>query len=495
MKIAPGLGLAVALLTITTSSIGGEWRGGAGVTPGLIFTDNVCLSSDNKQSELIATAAPDIYLNTEGRRFNLGLAAAVEINSLSDERLVELNCQGGAFGGRSQFNPRGNLNLQTTLVDQWLYLDASASAQQSSVSPFFATGDDTLNRTGNANTVYSYGIAPRIQRRFKDFAELLLSYSLNEQSNSSDLVNDTRSQTAVVDLNSQGEGGAFFWRIRGDYNLLEYSQSVALQERDNELSSVRATTGYQVSTAWQFNATAGQEFNDFVSISDDIDGEFWDLGVVWQPNARTSIDAGYGDRFFGAAPRFSARYRHKRSVVQISYARDLTYDRNLRTLQDPLPSENAFGQQIDPSSGQPLALGDTPTTVSNSPILDERFTLSYAFQGRRSGLQISASHSDQTRTEDGRDSTFSNVSISGDRALAQNLNVFTSVSYGEQVGDVLGGQQIADSQTYRFSFGFNRSFNQNINAILRYDWTDRQSEILGDAYRENRLTLNFRFAI
>ena len=39
------------------------------------------------------------------------------------------------------------------------------------------------------------------------------------------------------------------------------------------------------------------------------------------------------------------------------------------------------------------------TTLSESPILDERFTLGYSWQGRRTGFGVSAFQSDQTKED------------------------------------------------------------------------------------------------
>jgi len=474
---------ACLLIPITHPVLAAEWTAEAGVAPAITYTDNVCLSHDDEQGEWIALVTPDVSINGNGRRANLNLTASVEMNSLSDSKIEELGCNPAGVGNRKQFAPRLNANADAILVEGWLNLDAKASVHQSEITPFAAGGGDSLNRTGNTNTITYYTVSPYVARRFKDAAELLLRYTWDEQFNSEDAVRDSTEESVLFTLGSNPATTALFWGLQADYSNVKYGGGGALDVRDapdSELASAQLNLGYQFNRYWQINGFYGEEYNDFTSSADEIDGKMWDVGIRWTPNSRTVVEAGTGDRFFGATPRFSISHEYKHSVFNASYARDLTYARDIRTL----------GDTTIPGSDQ--------TTLSTSPILDERFTLGYAYNWRRSTLKLDASHSDQTQTRAGRNSTFKRFSVSLNRSLSSQLSVNSSLSWDEQ--QPLGEQSdligiTGDSETWRFQLGIQRSFNSNTDLSLDYLFTDRQSDRVEGEYTESRSTCTIRVRV
>jgi uncharacterized protein (PEP-CTERM system associated) len=255
--------------------------------------------------------------------------------------------------------------------------------------------------------------------------------------------------------------------------------------------------GYQLNSTWQINGYYGYEDNDFISFNEttnDISGDFWDIGLRWTPNSRVTVNAGTGNRFFGDTPRFSIDYRHKRSVLRAKYEKQLTYDRNIRTLDNPLPGTDPFGNPIPVNNGEQFDLAPNSTTLTNAPILDERFQLVYGFTGRRSSFTISGSHSKQTRAEDRRKTNFTYVSASFSRNLSRSFSVYTRLGWSEQdPEDTSPSEFTAQSDQIDAAFGLNRSLGPNTNAVLEYRYTDRNSDSDFNNYVENRITFSIRF--
>lgn len=474
------LGSSCLVVQLTPASAA-DWNSTASVAPAVVYTDNVCLSSDNEQGEVIGLVTPAGTLSANGNRANLNVSAAVEINTLTDSKLEDLGCGTRGYGDRNQYSPRLNGTADAVLVDQWLFLDATANIYQSQVTPFASGGGDSLNRTGNTNTVTNYTVSPYISRRFKDAAILNLRYTWDEQINSVDVVGDSVDQRAVASLGSVPGTARWFWGLSGNYSNVSYSDTPGRDtDNTNELSSARFSSGYNFNRFWQINGYYGQEWNDFVSIQDDIDGDFWDVGVRWTPNSRTTVEAGTGERFFGSTPRFSVSYRHKRSEFSAQYRKTLTYDRNIRSEQDSLPG-------LDP--GQ--------STLSNSPILDERYTMSYNFQGRLTRITVSAFQSDQTRADNNFDTSFRGASVSSQRSLSRQTSLTASLRWNEE-DPRRSGEGILDStETWRASAGMQHQLSENLNLGLNYQFTDRSAN--GDIpsrgfneYTENRITLSLR---
>ena len=474
-----------------------NWTTAASVSPGVTYTDNVCLSKDNKQDEWIGTVTPAGSIAADGNRANLSVTGSVEFNTLTDDDLEDNGCSGGSFGNREQFAPQLNGNADAELVENWFYIDSTARIGQNQVTPFASGGGDAFDRTGNTNTTYSYNVSPYIARRFKDTAELNLRYTWDEQFNSSDTVEDSTEERVRGLLGSVPGVSRYLWGLQGDYSKVSYDDSFVGRETvdDSELSSAQVNQGYQLNRSWQANGFFGQEWNDFVSTRDDIDGTFWDVGLRWTPNTRTIVDAGYGDRFFGANPRFAATHTHKRSTFRASYVKTITFNRNIRTLDDAPP--------LNPDLPPPPGVDGGVTTVSESPILDERFTLGYSWQGQRTGFGVSAFQSEQTEqgssTTTFTQDTFRGISLSADRSLSQQTSLRAGVRWTEdEPEDSIGNidnRFLQSSEEWTGSLGISRQLGVRTNLGLNYLYTDRQSDDDFDTYTENRVTLDLRIEL
>lgn len=490
--------LTSALACFTVPVTAAEWTSSASVTPGVTYTDNVCLSNSNTQDEWLGTVTPAGTVRADGARLNFSINGSVQFNTLTDSDLEDRGCAGGSFGNREQFTPRLRGNADAILIDQWLFLDADMSISQNSVTPFASGGDDPFNRTGNTNTTYRYSVSPYIARRFKDTAVLNLRYTWDEQFNSTDAVEDSTQESVQGLLSSVPGVSKYGWGLQGDYSRVSYDDSFAGDENfgqenvnDSELSSARIIQSFQLDRSWQVNGFYGQEWNDFVSSRDDIDGTFWDVGLRWTPNTRTTLDAGYGDRFFGSNPRFAATHRHKRSAFRASYAETVTFNRNIRSLEDSPP--------LNPDFPPPPGVEPGVTTLSESPILDKRYTLGYSWRGQRTGFGASAFQSEQTElgssTTTFTQSDFRGISLSASRSLSENTSLNLGGGWSEQEpkgNDDGAGGIIRSSETWTGSAGFSRQLGQRTNLNMIYRYTDRQSDSDINSYQENRVTLELR---
>lgn len=489
-----GAGCVAYSLSFAGSATAAEWNTSAGVTPGLVYTDNVCLSGDDEQDRWIATVTPDFSVSGVGKRAKFSLSTAVEINNLTDDDLEELGCSPASFSDREQFAPRARANGNVELVKDWFFIDADASIDQNQASPFLGAGDDGFNRRGNTNTTYRYAVSPYINRRLDDAAQLFLRYSYDDQRNSRDSVGDSNEERVTLRLDSGDRFTSFIWGVEGNYSELQYDDIDGRSFEENTLASGLLTLGYNFSSSWQINASYGHEDNNFFTTTrDDVDGDIWDVGLRWTPNSRVLVEAGGGHRFFGTSPRFKVQYRHKRHVLAADYARNVTYDRNIRTYREVQSTTDAFGDTIEPNTGEPLDLSNDSVVSNQNPIVDERFTLAWAFRGRRTSISVSGSHSDQTRLDNNSNSVFTYARVGFNRSLSRSLSVNTALSYDEQ--QAKDSDLIGDSDTFRANLGVSARLTESTTMRLIYQYTDRSSDRSFDDYQENRVTLNLRISL
>lgn len=465
----------------------GDWQTRYGVNAQEVYSDNNCLDPEDKEGEWVAAVTPSFGVKGTGGRTSLDLSANLELNNLDDD---DSRCASGSSDVDS-FNPtlRGTGSIE--LVSNFLFIDASASIRQNSVNPFLAAGDTSINRKGNKNTSYTYGLSPYINHRFKKLAQVNLRYQYDDQVNSADEVDDSSSESASLTLESVPNTSRLSWFLTGEYQNVDADTANQLETTQSEIASINFGLGYQISRKWQVNASSGQDLNDFTTANEneEIDGDRWSAGVRWTPNPRTTVQLGTGNRFIGTTPTLSIDYSHKHSQFSLSYEKVITFSRILRSEDLFFNLENEDGEFLADVNGDLVYVSIPVTTLTSSPILDERLQLGYRWQRGVTGFSVDAVQSEQTRAEDGYSSVFSSVSIGLDRKLSRFLSINGGITFLDT--DVAADSQElgSDSQVLRINLGFSRKIGLKTSITGGYNYIDRASEDPSDEYVENRINI------
>lgn len=473
------------------SVIAAEFTATAGVAPGLAYTDNVCLSKDNKQDAWVGLFTPGGSIKADGNKANFDITGSVQFNTLTDSQLKDDNCSGGSIGNREQFAPNVNARGSMILIDDWLKINASGRANQNEVTPYAGGGGDSFGGNGNTNTYYRYSLTPVLSRRLKDVATYTLRYNYNEVINTQDVVNDSSSDSWATTLNNDNSSSRTSWELFGDYREVSYNGNndvldrdrVAEPREDTELKSAGLRLGYQLNRQWQVNGVYGHEWNDYQTYNDDdTSGATWDVGMRWTPSPRTKVGFGIGDRYFGKTPRFNISHKHKRNTFSASYKKSITFGRDILT------EGNDFNQSI----------GNFSSLDSQSPIIDERYTIGYAYSGRRANINFVASHSDQTQEDNGLKSTFDDLALTYSPLVPRPYTLSGTLAWSnDEPRSELGlpNQVFSDSsEAWITSITLGRTINDRMDLSLNYRYTDQQSDNFFNEYQENRVmaTLNIR---
>jgi uncharacterized protein (PEP-CTERM system associated) len=493
--------IAVVLACVGVGAKGAEWESEAAVAAGIDVTDNVCLSSVDEESDVIATVTPSGQISGVGRRSSLDLWVSVAFNSLDED---SLDCQGASGGVGADVvspAPRLRFNSNSELIDQWLFFDAGAFADQNRVDAFRAGGGSNLNGSGNINTTYAYSLNPYVNHRFDQEIEFYLGYIFDEQKNSEDEVRDSTGNRVNLRVNRLASAGRFTPGVTYNYYNVNYDANESFSEDENQLEDAKLTATYQFGRVWQLNGYLGKDWNDFTDTFDEADEIFWDLGFVWTPMERLTVGAGYGERFFGSTPRFNIDYRHRRSSLMLDYLRDLTYDRDFRSQDASFQSADDVAANARPDGSNGGDFAGIPTTNTTAPILSETLQLAYSFTARRSSIRLLASVSEQTRAEDLGNSTFTNAGIQFNRTISRYTSVGAGLDwYEREEGDrSLGLDPLPgasrDSETWQFSVNMNHQLSQKFSTEVRYMYRDRTADNAIEDYTENRLSLNLQYQL
>ena len=467
--------ISLALL-ISSSSIAAEWDISGGISAGANYSDNSKLSVSNEDSKVVGTLTPSIRLNGKGARGKLNLRSSTQFDTLGDKG--------------NDFNPQLNFTADTEVIKEFFYIDANASARQTTINSFEAFDNTSLNEQENITTTYQYSVSPFISSRLKDYANYDLRYRHDQQANQGNELDDSKQNIATLRVQS----GKFFnvigWSIFGSYAETDFEDQIGQistsQESDNKFSSLRFDLAYRLNRKWFFTAGAGDESNDFISVDEDIDGKSWNTGIMWTPNSRTELKLDYGERYFGENPSVSFKHRHKRSTIDITYSKSITDSRNIRQSGNVLPDTDAFGQlaQVIPLDILQLLFGST-TTRTNSTILNEQFDFNYSLQGKRTNVNLTASDSRQTIQETGDEDIYRRISVNASRKLVKNisLNAGYTFDHRERGSD---GIQI---DTDFYTLGLTRQLSNRCSLSLNYTYSDRSSDTANDDFNQNRLSL------
>lgn len=476
-------GLSAALCVYAPQALSGEWITQYGVTAREVFTDNVCLSEDNERSEFITTAAPSFSVKGSGGRIKMNVSGAIEMNDLDDSS----RC--ASRDNSDNFNPTLKGSATVEMVSNKAYVDINANVQQNSIDPFSASGDSNLNRNNNRNTTYQYSVSPYVTHRFASVAELYLRYMYDNQDNSENSLGKSDQQTYTAAISSVSGKSRLSWSLQGNHQEITYDEDSQFQRQQDELSSVTFNTAYQLSRKWGLFASIGEEMNDYVSVNDDIDGRSWTAGFHWTPNPRTDVEASMGERFFGSTPSLAITHRLKHSRFQLRYDKSLTYTRSLRADTQYFGLLDEDGNPILSPDGEILLIGLDSTTVTRSPIIDERLRLGYRWSKGRTTFTVDGSQSEQQREEDGYTSTFTTYAAGVQRKLTPHITGHARVVKTETTVDrdseVLGH----DSEVLRFYLTLVKRLGTKTSLSMSYTYSDRQSELASDEYQENRISV------
>ena len=302
--------LGICLGSLGLHADAGEWT----ITPTIgvteTATDNVRLSSTQAKSALISDITPGISIDGSGGRASLHLN--YQLHSLFHSN-----------------DPSANNELQNSLsatgtleaVESWLFIDASASISQQSISAFGAapasSGVNT-NANGNITETGNYTVSPYIRGAFGSYADYTLRYTLATTNAKSNAVSNTDSETWLGTLKGKTSLASVGWSVDGSAAIID--QGALRSKKDNRL---RGVLYYQFDPQFQVSLIGGREENNYETI-DMASSTIGGAGFAWTPTERTRLAFSRESRFFGPANTFEFSHRTAQTAWQMSASKDVT---------------------------------------------------------------------------------------------------------------------------------------------------------------------------
>lgn len=467
----------LAAMGLVATAQAAEWSRSASLSVGAVYTDNKQLTPHDEKSDFFGVARPSISVAGRGARASLLVNGALEFNTMG--------------GDSDHVNPYLNANANAELLEEFLFTDVYARAYQTTVNPFRPSSNTALDRTGNSETTYMWGISPYIQKHFGSFATFRARYRADEQMSDENGFDDSSYQSIDASLVSGSDFGRLDWGLHGQQRRTDYSNNAGTgRGHDSDYSSADLRLGYRLSRQWRLTASVGHEWREYDAALRDRDENTWSAGFVWTPNPRTSLSVSQGYRNFGNNPRVDFRWRKRHLDFHASYEHTLTDTRSIRALPGNIVGSDPSLPQYDPVTGELLPIFRDRTFLNAGMVADDRYRTGLTINGLRSTLSLNAARSKQEREDTHEEAIFDDLTLNLTRRLSRTLSINAGVMWSR---DEDHDEQQAD--TRRWFMGLNRQLGVRTSVSVNYTHSKRDSDRLLDDYTENRVYVNFLFTL
>ena len=366
------------------------------VTPTLsvteTWTDNVDLQAGPRaHSELVTQLSPGISVVRKGRRLNLAASAQWHQFAYLNDVRRDLN------DNQRQYNAA----LQGILVDDLLFIDASASRGQRSVSAFGPQLVNDLYALGNRTEIKTWSISPYLMQRFGHAASLQLRYTRDSVESGRFGLDSSDGQSVSAVLAS----GQSFQDL--GWGLSYYGQDLdSTRLGESSTQTLAGNLSYRLTPRLSLTANAGYDRYDFGAFGGENNGRNWSAGFAWNPSQRTTLQMSVGRHYYGKTGSLSASHRSRYSVWSINYSDAITTTRQQFLLPaaidtaalldrlfsanypDPVERERIVQAYIA-ATGLPPSLADNVNYLSNRYMRQKLLQASTIWRKGRSSVLAS----------------------------------------------------------------------------------------------------------
>ncbi|QOY94687.1 TIGR03016 family PEP-CTERM system-associated outer membrane protein [Massilia sp. UMI-21] len=402
MAKLPRLAPLAAAAMLLAGECQADWRIQPTISVTETFTDNVSRQDDARaHSQFVTDLNPGLTLFGRSRRFQL--AASGQVHQFAYSRGGMPNTADRSYG--YALDGRGEL------VEDFLFVDASASSSPESISAFGEQGG-RLYSLGNRTQVKTWRISPRLEQRFGHAAHLSVRYTRDSVDSDRSAFGDSSSDNLSASLAS---GKSF--------DTLGWGLSYMRQDLDNEVSGESSSENANGSLRYALNkrlwltGRIGYDRYDYQSMGGRTEGRSWSGGFDWTPSQRTRLNAEIGRHYYGQTGKLLALHRSRHTVWNISYDDLITTSRQQfllpstidtaalldslfsATITDPVLRQQAVADYIQ-LTGLPPSLADSINFLSNRYLREKRLQGSVAYAKGRSRAVLSVYRTERVALSD-----------------------------------------------------------------------------------------------
>ena len=339
------------------------------------YADNLALTDD-----------PDLQVSSGGLELSPGFYASYSGDSF--QGAIDYSLIGRAWE-ESDFDDVTHelaANGRWTAVADLFYVDGTAAYFDSVIDPRAGmnSGNAGLLGSDNLAETATASVTPTLRKRFNEFeASALYSYgrvwyldlddpattTVNQDlEDSTDQMARTAFGTAETDRNLTGQ--VFY-----DWSKSEFEVSP-----DYRYDRLGFDGGWQFADTLTLVGDVGVESAlDEDTSSGGLDEDFWSAGLRWVPDANTSAEARFGQRFFGDSYYVAIERRARALLIEASYIEEPTVE-----------SFRVGSTSFNPGELPPVSPGTNPGRVSSDPFVAKDARITLTVEGSRTTIRAMA---------------------------------------------------------------------------------------------------------
>lgn len=299
----------------TTTEAGRTYYLNADLTIRETLTDNARQVSRNldPQWDLITEIEPSIRWGVRNRWARLSIDYTID--AIVYARTTDLNDVNQTL----RIGAGASDTASFELIPNRLFLNAGGGISQQVADPF-GQRPPSGNRTNpNLEQVANYFLNPYLVGNLSPLAQYRvdLTHAASSEANSFEFNRWTNSVAASVF--SAPSFGRLGWSVTASRTIDQFSDG-----RQTDQAALTAGVSYFVAPQLTLRASAGSDWNNFDSETNQQRYDRYGAGFDWQPNERTVVSAFVEDRFFGTGYNVAARYNAGRSTWSYTATRDIS---------------------------------------------------------------------------------------------------------------------------------------------------------------------------
>jgi uncharacterized protein (PEP-CTERM system associated) len=481
------LTIAALLAANTSPAHALDWLFDPYVSARATYTGNIEQSSNNEEDGLVLSVTPGFTLQYEGSR---RLQATMQYNLEGVTR----------FGGSDDSDLYHNLyaSAGAELVEDFLFIDGTASISQELISLLGSPADAAINDSNRATTG-SYSISPYIRHRFGTFAEAEARYRVYGALFGENVASDYLTNEFSASLTSGRRFSDLSWGFNYSFrDVVAKDGGFGDTSYTNERGGL--SLGYSLTRKFRLIGSTGVERIAYENVNNkDVDSTFWNAGFNWSPTRRTQFELTRGERFFGNTWNFSASHVARIATFSANYNEDVNDISQVVLSNQPVYlylCSNGFvatAFEIPPSPECVLiGTGTTPLpTLANGLFVAKTLSAGVSWGVKKINYSIQVYDTRREYLlEDNQEDRAQGVTGTVNYQLDPLTTAYGSLQLSriEDPAALTGLTFDREDDLYTLTCGINRQFSRRLFGALSYSLQGRDSNDSDAEYIENSLT-------
>lgn len=511
------LGFLVTITLLSSFAVAGDWdfKPNFGLTE--TYSNNVELTTFNHHSSVVSQAIVGLNTSYKSRKIDFSFSGSETFTAFSHNSELNGDTQTAQIDGLFSLWRDG-----PTLVASSKINNVSQNSTNNSLADI-VSGDTVQTRTHTAGFKYQ---TENSSHKFNSG----IIYSLTE---AEDNIGESKGYTANINTQNGNSTQDVFWQVNGRYSdrrntnstgtnysldaqigaITSFKLNPFIRLYKEDITGTGTGGGLSTTNSWgpgvrwkasdHFYIDVSYNYVEDKTSSDDYIAS----NINWQPSQRTSLTAGYSQRFFGDSYNLNFSHKIKKLTNTVSYnetveiySRDSFEEVSLGEawcpVGVPFNASTCFPTTQPPSDTSEYIL--VPLTglalvESNEFSLNKQFSWNSTLSLSRTTFTLDIGTSEREGLSTASVNETFDISCSATRKLSPKSELTFLASYRESTYEVNSDPVTARKQkdTYKtVSASYNKSLASSLSGNFNIQYLDRESTQLDRSYDEVRAYIN-----